>query len=131
MKRYDDIIEMPHHVSRKHPQMSLSDRAAQFSPFAALTGYDDVIAESARCTDRKAELSEDEKTEISKTLAESIGKPIVITLFIPDDKKSGGRYEDIECTIKRFDSSNGTLILSDRSRVRIDDVIKVERRAIE
>lgn len=131
MKRYDDIIEMPHHVSRKHPQMSLSDRAAQFSPFAALTGYEDVIAESARYTDRKAELSEDEKAEISKTLAESIGNPIVITLFIPDDKKSGGRYEDIECTIKRFDDSNGTLVLSDRSRIRIDDIMKVEKKVIE
>lgn len=131
MKRYDDIIEMPHPVSRKHPQMSLSDRAAQFSPFAALTGYEDVIAESARYTDRKAELSEDEKTEISKTFAESIGNPIVITLFIPDDKKSGGRYEDIECTIKRFDDSNGTLVLSDRSRIRIDDIMKVEKKVIE
>ncbi len=68
MSSYDDIINLPHHVSQKHPQMSMLNRAAQFSPFAALTGYDAAIRESARLTDRKVELGEDAKEDLSKKL---------------------------------------------------------------
>ena len=95
--KYDDIINLPHHVSKKHPQMSLHDRAAQFSPFAALTGHKAAINETARLTDEKQILSEDVIAKLNEQLnliKENIGtNPIVtITYFVPDDRKSGGAY---------------------------------------
>ena len=94
---YDDIINLPHHVSDKHPQMTMHDRAAQFSPFAALTGHNDAIKETARLTDRRIELSEEVKEELSRKLlyiAENISdKPVVtISYFVEDKLKQGGEY---------------------------------------
>ena len=94
MKKYGDIIRLPHHVSSVHPHMPVSDRAAQFAPFAALTGYGDVIKETARQTDARPELSEDEKEALDYKIQLACGLPgdkpeITITYFVPDEKKSG------------------------------------------
>lgn len=96
-KNYEDIINLPHHISRAHPPMPLSGRAAQFAPFAALTGYGEVIKETARQTERKPELSEDEKQALNYKLQRAVNapgeKPIVtVTYFLPDQKKTGGAY---------------------------------------
>ena len=102
---YEDIIHLPHHVSSVHPHMPVSDRAAQFAPFAALTGYGDVIKETARQTDAKPELSEDEKEILDYKIQLACGlsgeKPGVrITYFVPDEKKSGGAYHTAEGRIR-------------------------------
>ena len=95
--QYDDIIDLPHHVSSRHPQMSMTDRAAQFSPFAALTGYGDAVREKARLTEQKPDLSEEERAELDYKLQMACGpdsegeRPEVrITYFVPDRKKAGG-----------------------------------------
>ena len=94
---YDDIIDLPHPTSRKHPRMSLHDRAAQFAPFAALTGHEAAIKETARLTDRKAELSDEMIAELNdqiNIIRDNIGTDqiIAVTYFVPDEKKSGGEY---------------------------------------
>ena len=112
---YADIISHPHHVSDHHPQMSLYDRAAQFAPFAALPGYDDMIAEEARPVARRIELSEEEQEQLNQKLnliSDAIAagtKPVVsITIFVPDLLKDGGRYE----TVTEKIISNARKILS-------------------
>ena len=101
-KNYEDIINLPHHVSPVHPPMPLSDRAAQFAPFAALTGYGDVIKETARQTDRKPELTEEEKQELDYKLQMAVSLPgekpaVTITYFVPDKKKAGGYRQRNTC----------------------------------
>ena len=96
MSKYDDIINLPHHQSKVRPHMSVSDRAAQFAPFAALTGYGDAIRETERLTDRKIELSESQIAELDLRLGELLArideKPkVTITYFIADERKAGGR----------------------------------------
>ena len=117
--KYDDIISLPHHVSKKHPQMSLHDRAAQFSPFAALTGHKAAINETARLTDEKQILSEDVIAKLNEQLnliKENIGtNPIVtITYFVPDDKKSGGAYISYTGVVKKIDEVQSHCRLPDR-----------------
>ena len=95
MSEYDDIIHLPHHVSRIHPQMSMEDRAAQFSPFAALTGYDAAIVETARLTAQRVELDEYERQALNKKLqfiSEHLNEhpKVSITCFVPDARKEGG-----------------------------------------
>ena len=107
-RQYDDIINLPHHVSKRHPQMSLYARSAQFAPFAALTGYGDEIRETARLTNRRIELDEEAKSildnKIQIILKQMLQKPTVtITYFIPDLKKDGGKYITIFGIIKRID----------------------------
>lgn len=113
---YDDIIDLPHHVSDRHPHMPVSDRAAQFAPFAALTGYGDVIKETARLTEARPELSEDEKAEMDQTLRSVLNTQrenaqIVVTYFVPDAKKSGGAYRRAAGKIRRVDETEDILIL--------------------
>ena len=122
---YEDIIHLPHHVSSVHPHMPVSDRAAQFAPFAALTGYGDVIKETARQTDAKPELSEDEKEILDYKIQLACGlsgeKPGVrITYFVPDEKKSGGAYHTAERRIRRINSDTEQLILEDRMQIHLD-----------
>ena len=102
---YDDMLHLPHHVSEKHPAMSVHDRAAQFSPFAALTGYDAAVQETARLTDRRIELDEGEKAAIDQRLTlvqERLPEPteVTITYFVPDKKKAGGAYVSVTGTVK-------------------------------
>ena len=97
LKKYDDIINLPHPVSKKHPQMPLLDRAAQFAPFAALTGYGEALTETARLTDTKIELDEGEIERINAKINYLIDNletapTVEITYFVPDKKKKGGKY---------------------------------------
>ena len=127
---YEDIIHLPHHVSSSHPHMPVSDRAAQFAPFAALTGYGDVIKETARQTDAKPELSEDEKEILDYKIQLACGlsgeKPGVrITYFVPDEKKSGGAYHTAEGRIRRINSDTEQLILEDRMQIDLDCIVDI------
>ena len=127
MRDYQDMLDMPRHVSRRHPQMSLSARAAQFSPFAALTGYEDVIAEAGRHTDSRIYLSDDEKLSINDAIKDSVGKGISLVCFVPDERKEGGSYEKAEGTLRRIDPESGVLILDDGRRIRIDDIVSAKK----
>ena len=128
---YDDIIDHPHHVSTQHPRMSMTDRAAQFSPFAALTGYGDVIKETARVTDRKPELSESEKTELDYKLQKVCDYPgekptVSITYFVPDLKKAGGSYRTISGQIKKIEDYKKQVVLLDKSTIDIDCILEIQ-----
>ena len=127
MGRYDDIIDHPHHVSQVHPRMSLRNRAAQFSPFAALTGYDDQIAEAARLTDRRVELTEAEAEEIGRQLGRlGRGDGVELTYFLPDDRKAGGRYVTERVTVRQVLPAEGRLRLMDGRQIDIDAIIGVD-----
>ena len=127
MDKYDDIINLPHHQSKNRPHMSMADRAAQFSPFAALTGYDEAVKETARLTDRKQELSEEDMAALSAKMAllkERISKQpeVTVTYFIPDGKKVGGAYSTICGKVKRIDDFERTLTLTNQTIVPLDDI---------
>lgn len=129
--KYDDIINLPHHVSKKHPQMSLHDRAAQFSPFAALTGHKAAINETARLTDKKQILSEDVIAKLNEQLnliKENIGtnQTVTITYFVPDDKKSGGAYISHTGVVKKIDEYNHTVILTDKTVIPIEQISEMQ-----
>lgn len=128
--QYDDIIHLPHHVSARHPQMSLADRAAQFSPFAALTGHEAVIQETARLTDRFIELDEDEKAQIDRQLQllkeNQLWRPeIEVTYFQPDGKKSGGAYVTVQGKVKRIDEYGRRILFEDGTAVSLEEVFDV------
>lgn len=129
--KYDDIINLPHHVSKKHPQMSLHDRAAQFSPFAALTGHKAAINETARLTDEKQILSEDVIAKLNEQLnliKENIGtnQTVTITYFVPDDKKSGGAYISNTGVVKKINEYNHTVILTDKTVIPIEQISEMQ-----
>lgn len=135
-KTYDDIIHLPRHVSTKHPHMALIDRAAQFSPFAALTGHNAAIKETARLTDERVELDESFKTVLGnkiQIIAEQlVEKPeIVITYFQPDEKKSGGDYVTATGTVKRIDEYERIVVMTDRTEIPIDSIIGIEGQIFE
>ena len=126
-QKYDDIIDLPHHVSATRPRMSMIDRAAQFSPFAALTGYDAAIKETGRLTDRRIELSEDERIVLDRKqqiLLDYIGdRPEVsITYFVPDERKDGGAYVTVTGRVKRMDEIERLLILVDGTKIPLDEI---------
>ena len=127
MGKYDAIIDRPHHVSKVHPQMSMINRAAQFSPFAALTGYDDQIAETARLTDRRIELTEAEEAEISEKLAGlKRDDEVELTWFVPDKKKTGGRYITEKVVVKQMIPTEGRMVLMDGRSIEMSAIIEVE-----
>lgn len=128
---YNDIINLPHHVSKTHPRMSLHDRAAQFSPFAALTGHEEKINESARLTEKKLELDEDEKIRINEKLQfikNNIDKDITVTFtyFVPDVKKAGGEYRKITGKVKKINIYEHKIIMSEGMIIKIEDIIDVD-----
>ena len=128
---YNDIIDLPHHVSATRPQMSMMDRAAQFSPFAALTGYDAAIKETARLTDQKIELDDYEKEEINdkiQLIAERLGEDfeVVITYFRPDNKKAGGAYVDALGVVKKIDEYERMIVFREGRKAPIDDILQIE-----
>lgn len=130
-KKYDDIINLPHHVSLTHPHMSRLDRAAQFSPFAALTGYDSAIKETARLTDKKVELGEYELEELNRTLLELSDRisqypQAMITYFVPDKRKEGGAYITVSKEIKRIDEIEQVIYLTDGSKIPLSDIFSIE-----
>lgn len=124
--KYADIINLPHHVSRKHSQMSMADRAAQFSPFAALTGHDAAIAEAARLTDERPILDESVKQEISDLIqlaATDFNLVLNIGYFVPDTRKAVGAYMEISGRIKKLLPHEKLLILDTGIRIPVADVV--------
>ena len=128
---YEDIIHLPHHQSSNHPHMSLYVRAAQFSRFAALTGFDGVIAETSRLTDQKIELSEYERALLDQKLgmlaAKGKGQRIRVTYFQPDKKKAGGSYVTAEGALKRIDAFSGGLVLADGREIPAADILDLQQ----
>lgn len=129
--RYDDIIHLPHHVSKTRPQMSMMDRAAQFSPFAALTGYDAAIKETGRLTDEKIELGEETKAVLDRKQCYlsnmiSVQPEITVTYFLPDERKSGGTYLSVTGKLKRIDEYERMMILTDGKKIPLDDIMDIE-----
>ena len=130
MGRYDDIIDLPHHVSAARPPMPMGDRAAQFMPFRALTGYEDAVRETARLTDERVDLTEDEKALLDGTLqklADSIASQpeVTVTWFQPDKKKAGGAYVCVTGQLKKIDDHEGTLVLTGGERISIEDILEI------
>ncbi|MGI6041302.1 MAG: hypothetical protein ACOYBH_03680 [Candidatus Alectryocaccobium sp.] len=127
--RYDDIINLPHPTSVNHPRMSLYDRAAQFSPFAALTGHDAAIKETARLTEQKIELSEDTISRLNEKLqivADHLETEVTITYFVPDERKSGGAYVSYTGIVRRIDDYEHTLIMTDKTVIPIEQISEIE-----
>lgn len=132
MRKYDDIIDLPRHVSKTHPQMPLSDRAAQFAPFAALTGHHEAVRESARLTDERVELNEDtlaaldeQLRHIEKHLDEKPG--VSLTYFTPDSKKRGGSYITVTGWVKKIDEYKKAVVLTDGTHIAICNIARIEQ----
>ena len=131
MGKYDDIINLPHHVSQTRPQMSMIDRAAQFSPFAALTGYDAAIKEIGRLTDTKLEIGDEERDVLDRKqqyLQKIVAdRPeITITYFVPDEKKAGGSYTSHTGSLKRIDYYERVFVLTDGTKIPLDEIADIE-----
>lgn len=127
MGKYDDIINLQHPEPKKHIRMSLENRAAQFSPFAALTGHSDAIKETERLTDSKIELAEDTITDINRTLMwlkdNTKSKPqVVVSYFVPDNKKSGGKYVTATLNILKLDELNNSIIAEDGTKIAVHNI---------
>ena len=132
--RYDDMLDMPHHVSSTRPRMPVIDRAAQFSPFAALTGYDSAIEETGRLTEQRMDLDEsriemlDEKLQmIQRMIKENERHPAIrLTYFRPDERKAGGSYCTFDCTVKKIDVEKGVIRLNDHREIPINQIYEIE-----
>ena len=129
--KYDDIIDLPHPTSKKHPRMSRQNRAAQFSPFAALTGYDAAIRETARITEDRRELSEDAAVELNYKISllqqeQAVMKKIKVIYFRQDTTKDGGAYREEDGDFKRIKSNEGILELTNGIQIPLEDIFKIE-----
>lgn len=126
---YEDIIHLPHPNSKRHPRMSMLNRAAQFAPFAALTGYGNVITESARLTEDQISLEEDDQKRLNRTLAnlleESPHPYIAVRYFKPDRRKQGGSYEQYVGTLKRIDDYEQLLLFTTGKRIPLSAVVDI------
>lgn len=130
MSRYDDIIHLPHHVSKTRKPMPMINRAAQFAPFAALTGHDEAIAETTRQTAPKRILSSDEQEILSKRLAYAIShigeRPnLTFTYFIPDTQKEGGRYVSTTGILRAYDDFEKRIVLEDGTVVLVETIVSI------
>lgn len=128
--KYDDIIHLPHPVSKRHPQMPLSNRAAQFAPFAALTGHEAAIQETARPTEPFIELGEDRKAQLNEQLQKLREKAaqqpeIIATYFQPDARKSGGAYVTVCGHVKTIDEYKRRLLLTDETVLPIEYLFSI------
>ncbi|MDO4811122.1 MAG: hypothetical protein Q3985_04165 [Eubacteriales bacterium] len=131
MGQYDDMIYLPHHQSQTRAHMSLHDRAAQFAPFAALTGYGAAIHETARLTESRIELTESEKADLDLRLQMltdhlSDHPEITVTYFLPDERKDGGAYVDHKGIVKRLDTYERLIVMKDGTLIPIEDVCHIE-----
>ena len=129
--KYDDILNMPHHVSSTRPHMSMHDRAAQFSPFAALVGYDDAVKETSRLTNEKQELTADKITDLNQKIAflteHADERPeITIEYFIPDEKKAGGMYVTLSGNFRRIDEYNHNMVFTSGEEIPLNDIFMIE-----
>lgn len=132
MNGYEDILNLSRPQYPDHPTMSIHDRAAQFSPFAALVGYDDAVAETARLTDRRREISEEELRELNETIAslsECISERPLVTVdhFIPDAKKEGGRYEKKTGNLRTIDTYHREVVFTDGEKISLDLMYAIKR----
>lgn len=132
---YADIIDLPHPEPQNHPRMPQENRAAQFAPFAALSGYGDAVNETARLTDERMELNEDAKDALNdamRRIQHCLGTgehpTAEITYFIPDERKAGGRYETISGIIRKVNTDIGYVILNNGFKIRINDVFEINIR---
>lgn len=134
MGKYDDIINLPHFVSKKYPQMSMRDRAAQFSPFAALTGYDAEIKETTRLTDRRIELDEDVLDKLNERLYilrkvlddGSVYSEVRITYFEKDLKKDGGKYITVSGRVRKIHEYRNIVIFEDGTEIPVHDISDID-----
>ena len=128
---YEDIVNLPPHISKKHPQPSMMDRAARFAPFAAITGYEEMVLEEARVTEERIDLDEgtlsllNEKLNMIQEFLDEEPE-VTITYFEPDKKKSGGAYVNITGIVKRIDEYEHFVIMTDGKKIRIEDIYGLE-----
>ena len=130
-EQYKDIIDIPHHVSKTRPQMPMSDRAAQFAPFAALTGYDAAIKETGRLTDERIELDEEALTALDmkyQLLMDAFddAPEVTITYFQPDERKAGGKYVSAVGAVKKIDDFERRITMRNGTRIPMDDVLSID-----
>lgn len=127
MSKYDDIIGLEHHVSKTHPHMSVADRAAQFAPFAALTGYEEVIDEAGRLTQQRIQADEDRLAELDDALRAVLaqGGAVKLVYFVEDDRKEGGSYRTIVGRIRKVDEVGRRLIMEDGTAISTDCIIEL------
>ena len=130
MSRYDDIINLPHHVSPTRQRMSMHDRAAQFAPFAALTGYEAAVGETARLTAERRELDAQEAEELNRRIAALIANlpdrpEATIEYFVPDDRKSGGAYVTVTGRVRHISVPEKTLVMEDGAEIPLDDIVSM------
>ena len=128
---YDDIIHLPHHVSQNHPQMPLRDRAAQFAPFAALTGYEAAVGETARQTTERRELDAQEAAELNRRLTDLAARlkdrpEVTIEYFVPDERKAGGAYVTVTGVVKRISTADRTVTMESGEVIPIDEIMSIE-----
>ena len=128
---YEDIINLPHHVSKTRPQMPMSDRAAQFAPFAALTGYDAAIKETGRLTDDKIELDEEALTALDmkyQLLMDALddAPEVTITYFQPDERKAGGKYLTATGAVKKVDDYERLITMQDGAKIPMDGILSID-----
>ncbi len=128
---YEDMVSLPHHVSSSHPHMPMPDRAAQFSPFAALTGYEAAITEASRLTNSRVELDENAKSSLNEKLQiarENLGDSaeITVTYFVPDEKKEGGEYVTACGKVCKIDTYAGLLTLEGGITIPIREIIQID-----
>lgn len=129
--KYEVLLSMPHHVSKNHPQMSAHDRAAQFSPFAALAGYEGVLQETGRVTEQRIDLTEEQKAVLDRRLrrlTEQVNShpAVSITYFVKDARKEGGAYLTYSGKIRKIQKYERLLILEDGIQIPIDDILMLE-----
>ena len=130
-EKYDDIIHLPHHVSSTRPHMPMRDRAAQSMPFRALTGYEDAVRETARLTEARVELTEEERSVLDGKLQKLVDAlpdhpAVTLTYFQPDKRKAGAAYVTASGRLKKIDDLAGVLILTGGERIVIEDIVDIQ-----
>ena len=127
---YDDLLHLPHPQSKNRKHMPISERAAQFAPFAALSGFDALIDEQARYTDRRPAVSDEEANAINAALEQLLTAryptPVLLLYFIPDPLKSGGISQEKQGEVRRVDLSARTLVFTDKATVPVDDILMLD-----
>ena len=130
-RKYNEIMGLPHHISKTRPQMPMSDRAAQFAPFAALTGYDAAIKETGRLTDERIELDVEALSALDmkyQLLMEALDEApeVTITYFQPDERKAGGKYLTATGAVKKVDDFERRITMQDGTKIPMDDVLSID-----
>ena len=130
-RRYDDLLDLPHHVSNVRPHMPRGDRAAQFSPFAALTGYDAAVRETARLTQPRRDLDESSISALNEKLQRLLELPderpeVTITYYVPDERKAGGAYVGVTGRVKKIDGYTHTVVMTDRTAIPMEQIYGIE-----